>query len=79
MQGSRSKNKKSKNKNKAPAQPAHEHLHQGDVQPPSDPSDQEYDERGYERHKGIMDDPEEFEHFKNVVSAFFNYKVFISF
>lgn len=33
------------------------------------------DEEDYPQQKGIMDDPDEFKHFKEIVSTFFNYQV----
>ncbi len=34
------------------------------------------EEEDYPQQNKIMDDPEEFSHFKQVVSSFFNYQVF---
>jgi len=43
--------------------------------PFEDPTQNLFEQKDYEKHKNLMEDPEEFQHFKNVVAAFFNYKV----
>lgn len=71
----RSKNRKSHKKNKNAT-----NLDQNDVeQAINQPEGQIFEQGDYEKHQGIMDDPEELQHFKNVISAFFNYKVYLLF
>ena len=54
-----------------------EHVHDFQDQNETfvDPAHNIFDQSDQENRKNYLQDPEEFQHFKDVVSAFFNYKV----
>ena len=43
-----------------------------------EPNQVEFPEKIDPRHEGLTEDIEEFKHFRNIIAAFLNYKVFFS-